>query len=264
MTQFTAEHRKILAEARRFRPECVLSVGDVSDCRHPLLWRRDNCSPWFARDENWANAAFYSGHGGDHSLDRDSALLLCVALSESRILGLDSLDTKWVDEIAKANGIEVTWRKPARDDHLTPQVGETWSTVDPATYPAVLITGYDGFYYTFDTDKTTSGRDGYQRPALVKRLREANVLDISVLTIKGKPVTWQSIKVDVNIAGPRWDSEKHFGVPGVDSFGLDRRIAAAMVEHDAKRKAVRTGPLRNRDRYGQLIGGGWETDCDEP
>ena len=248
MTQFTGEHRKILAEARRFRPECVLSVGDVSHYRHPLLWRRGDVSPWFARDENWENASFYSGNGGDHSLDR--TLLICVALSESRILGLDSPETRWVDEIAKANGIEVTWRKPS-------------SVMMPKT---IVKTDVYGSAMTLDDMFGMPNRDDvffkYAQSIYEQSLKQMADMIMPFCADREFPKTQKAPEEK-----RKWDSESIASAAVLvkpDPFELDRRIAAAMVEHDAKQKAARTGPLKNRDRYGQLIGGGWETDCDEP
>jgi len=127
--EFTDEHRKILAEARKLRPECVLErcpYGTYS------FWR--NSGPRWDGAIRDHGTAFANGLGGE-SNGRPIEKLL-DALRESRILGLDSPDTLWVDDIAREHGVPITWREshPAKaEGKWEPRVGEMCSG-NPVTF----------------------------------------------------------------------------------------------------------------------------------
>ena len=73
---------------------------------------------------------------------------LTPALRTSRILGLGDPGTEWVDELARANGIEATWRGEA------PKVSEEWATESGAWRRVRIISHYGDENYTCELLET--------------------------------------------------------------------------------------------------------------
>ncbi len=120
------EALSLLAEARKYRPECVLEERGS----RWIVWRSEGPGVFASCPETCERLGEMT-FGGE---PRDGNIKLRLALSESRILGADDPCAKWLKELQPS---------PSTSEEV-PKVGEMWIATDGKVEETVTINSHDG------------------------------------------------------------------------------------------------------------------------
>lgn len=267
--EFTTEDKEILKRARAIRPECVFEPHSSSDTDRfkGYLWRNAG-NPWGvgaapkrADLYNFQTSDLFAPcQGGYAGMRRGKDLKR--AILEGRILGLGDPGTEWIDKFAAEIGIPNTWRNVVKNTPPSPL---------PQTLPQGTRAKFGDKVYEFTgVAKFVSSAGNYHVPYLE--------IGTNIYYEKGSfppsVIQWDTVPKEIEDATtivirrsepgivvswtdpykPNWSAETRAAYEGW-TREQDKKHAQALAALDR-----RYGPMKNRDKYGQKIGGGWDSD----